>query len=78
MLLLTIGLPIMKIVLFPTRAVGRGGNWVIVGAAMIVAMMMVLWFGMQQFSDTAGDAAAAHAGADKSDAIDFDALAKLL
>ena len=47
LLVLTIGLPLIKILMFPARTMGRGGNWTLVGAAMIVAMMMALWFGMQ-------------------------------
>ena len=79
LLALTIGLPILKIVLFPTKTIGRGGNWVIVGAAMIVAMMMVLWFGMQSISDTTGTATAAppDSADQKAEAAGLDALAKL-
>jgi hypothetical protein len=62
---------------------GRGGNWTLVGAAMIVGLMMALWFGMQSFSDVAGGAA--RAGTGKASAAssagvsqsDIDALAKL-
>jgi hypothetical protein len=78
MLALTIGLPIVKIVMFPTKAIGRGGNWTIVGAAMIVAMMMALWFGMQSFSNTAADLGTAKASAaDSAQQADLDSLAKL-
>lgn len=51
---LTVLLPILKFVLFPARTIGRGGSWTIVGAIMIVAMMMALWFGMQSLTDTVG------------------------
>ena len=57
LLVLTAGLPIIKIVLFPAKTIGRGGNWTIVGAAMIVGLMMALWFGVQSVTDTAGDLA---------------------
>lgn len=61
LLALTIGLPLIKIVLFPARAMGRGGNWTLIGAAMIVGLMMALWFGVQSFtgSPPAGKTAAA-------------------
>lgn len=81
LLALTIGLPLIKILLFPARTMGRGGNWKFVGAAMIVALMMALWFGMQSVSDSAGDANAATAQATDGSTLkqaDIDALAKLL
>lgn len=52
LLVLTVGLPILKFVLFPARAMGRGGNWTIIGALMIVGVMMAIWFGVQSMSDT--------------------------
>jgi hypothetical protein len=81
LLALTAGLPLVKILLFPARTMGRGGNWTLVGAAMIVALMMALWFGMQSVSDTVGDANAAtskSADASPLKQSDIDALAKLL
>jgi hypothetical protein len=59
LLLLTIGLPIMKLVLFPAKAIGRGGNWVIVGALAIVGMAMALWLAVQSASDVGDDPASA-------------------
>jgi hypothetical protein len=59
LLALTVGVPLIKFILFPARTMGRGGNWTIVGAAMIVGLMMVLWFAMQSLSDTASDVAGA-------------------
>ena len=80
-LALTAGLPIVKILLFPARTMGRGGNWTFVGAAMIVALMMALWFGMQSVTDTVGEASASTGQASDSSTLkqsDIDALAKLL
>ena len=76
---LTIGLPVLKIVLFPARTMGRGGNWTLLGAAMIVAMMMAIWFGMQSLTDV-GDAVAASGPtpAGTAQLPDLDALSKLL
>ena len=78
LIILTIALPVIKIVLFPARTIGRGGNWTIVGAAMIVVMMMALWFGMQSLTDTS-DALASTAGktASADQLPDLDQLAKL-
>jgi hypothetical protein len=81
LLALTIGLPIIKIVMFPARTMGRGGNWTIVGAAMIVAMMMALWFSMQSVTDVSEATAAAvpAGGAASTDQLpDLDKLAQLL
>jgi hypothetical protein len=50
LLALTIGLPILKFVLFPARAVGRGGGWTIAGAVMIVGYMMLLFFTIEAFT----------------------------
>ncbi|MGN6102097.1 MAG: hypothetical protein ACTHOR_13205 [Devosia sp.] len=80
LLVLTLGLPILKIVLWPARTMGRGGNWTLVGAAMIVCLMMALWFGMQSVTDV-GDAAAASVGSKPAQAgdqlPDLDALSRL-
>jgi hypothetical protein len=67
LLALTIGLPLIKIVLVPARAMGRGGNWTLIGAVMIVGLMMALWFGVRSFTDSAPDATSVTA-ADKADA----------
>ena len=48
----TIGLPLIKFVLFPARAMGRGGNWTLIGAVMIVGLMMAIFFGMQSLTAT--------------------------
>jgi hypothetical protein len=50
LLALTIGLPLLKFVVFPARAVGRGGGWTIAGAVMIVGYMMLLFFTIQAFT----------------------------
>jgi len=80
---LTVGLPVLKFVLFPARTMGRGGNWTIVGALMIVGLMMAIWFGMQSLSDTASlfgtaSAVAAKPGeAPPAQLPDLDTLAQL-
>jgi hypothetical protein len=79
LLALTIGLPIIKLLLFPARTMGRGGSWTVVGAIMIVGLMMALWFGMQSLTDTVASppaGATAAPGADASSKA-LDDLAKL-
>jgi hypothetical protein len=77
-----IGLPLIKILLFPARTMGRGGNWTFVGAALLVALMMAIWFGMQSFSDVNDDLAKsggkAQAAGSAEQLPDLDQLAKLL
>jgi hypothetical protein len=79
LIVLTVGLPLLKFVLFPARTMGRGGNWTIVGAVMIVGLMMALWFGLKSFTDVTGDpqAASATAAAAGTGVPDLSALAKL-
>lgn len=55
MLALSIGLPLVKLLLFPARAIGRGGSGKYFGAAMLVAMLMALWFGVRTLSDFTTD-----------------------
>lgn len=80
LLALTVGLPLIKIVLFPARAIGRGGNWTLIGAAMIVGLMMVLWFGVQSFTDSppAGKSAAASEQTDAAAERQAAAILKVL
>ena len=40
LLLISLGLPIAKIVLFPARTMGRGGGWTIVGAALLTLLFI--------------------------------------
>jgi hypothetical protein len=82
---LTIGLPLIKIILFPARAVGRGGSWTIIGAVMIVGVMMALWFGVQSMTGTGSNGTTATASSTQTDAqqqaddkLVADALAKYL
>lgn len=82
---LTIGLPLLKFIFFPARAMGRGGNWTVMGAVMIVAIMMALWFGIQSWtappttSDTASVATpASDAATLAAEKTEIAALQKLL
>lgn len=47
--------PLLPVLLFPARVMGRGGNFVFVGAGLIIAMMMALFIGMQMLSGAADD-----------------------
>ncbi len=74
---LSVVLPLLPIVLFPTKFIGRGGAWKFVGAGLLVGMMMLLFFSLQSATDDtakAGGDSSALAGI--SDA-DLSALQKL-
>ena len=75
---LGIRLPILKFVLFPARTMGRGGNWTIMGALMIVGLMMALWFGMQSLSGNTAPGDNADATATAAQSSEIAALEKLL
>lgn len=81
-LALAIGLPLIRFVLFPARAMGRGGNWTIIGAVLIVGIMMALWLGVAALTAPAGDGtgpAVARAGDPAAGQLpDIAALARLL
>jgi hypothetical protein len=65
--------------LFPARTMQRGGGWTLVGAAMIVATMMALWFGVQSLTAApALPATGAAAQSDTQQLPDLDDLSKLL
>lgn len=67
---LTIGLPLIKFLLFPARAMGRGGNWTIYGAMMIVGVMMVIWLGVRSLGDPSPPSPASPAAAQASTSSD--------
>ena len=82
LIVLTVGLPILKFVLFPARAMGRGGNWTIIGALMIVGVMMAVWFGVQSVTDTGMLGTASAVAAKPGDpppaqSLDLDSLSQL-
>lgn len=65
---LGLALPLLRFVFFPIKAIGRGGNWTLMGAAMLVLAMMGLFLMVKDFGpgDTTAQAApasTAHAAA---------------
>jgi hypothetical protein len=79
LLALSVVLPLLPVVLFPTRFFGRGMASTVLGAALLVGMMMLMYFGLQTLTgdgNTATDPdAAALAGVSDEDLA---ALEKLL
>lgn len=68
-------LPLLPLILFPARTMGRGGMWTLVGAAMLIGLMMILFFGVQGMSD---DATSIGADVPQLSDSDMQALAKVL
>ena len=79
--IVSVVLPLLPVVLFPARFIGRGLGGTLLGAALIVGMMMLVYWSLTGLGGLAGDdgksdaALAAQAGG--SDA-DVKALEKLL
>ena len=72
--------PLLPFLLFPGRLIGRGGIWVAVGAAMLVGIMMLVFFSMQDLGSP-DSAIAGLVGGDATaslSAADVAALEKLL
>jgi hypothetical protein len=80
LLALSIGVPLIRFLLFPARTMGRGGHRKYLGAVMIVGLMMALWLGVQSLgtitADLAGGHAQANAPAPRPAGPDLDGLAQ--
>ena len=77
-LIASVVLPLLPVVMFPTRFFGRGLGSTLVGAVLLVGMMMLLYWSLQgALNPGSGDKDDAAAAAALSDA-DLSALKKLL
>jgi hypothetical protein len=77
-LIVSVVVPLLPVVMFPTKLIGRGGLRTFIGAALLVGVMMLLYFGLQSFiTDPGLDQSDAAAASGLSDA-DMSALQKLL
>jgi hypothetical protein len=78
LLIVSVVLPLLPVVMFPTRFFGRGMMSTVLGAGLLVGMMMLLYFGLQSMGGDAaagpGDVAGLSSGSD----ADMSALAQLL
>lgn len=76
--IVSVVLPLLPVVLFPTRFIGRGLGGTLLGAALIVGMMLLVYWGLSGLGGDDGKSDAALAAqAGLSDA-DIKALDKLL
>ena len=77
-LIASVVLPLLPVVMFPTRFFGRGLGSTLVGAVLLVGMMMLVYWSLQGALNSgggdSGDAATATALSD----ADLSALKKLL
>ncbi|HWA42939.1 MAG TPA: hypothetical protein VHA10_06995 [Hypericibacter adhaerens] len=80
-LIVSVVLPLLPVVLFPTRFIGRGVAGTLLGAGLLVGMMMLIYWGLTGVSTLTGDLGMsdndASALASATDA-DMSALQKLL
>lgn len=73
-LVLSVVLPLLPVILFPTRFFGRGLGSTALGAALLVGMMMLLYFGLQSLTSDSGGPDTALTGVTDAD---LSALEKL-
>ena len=74
--ILSVVLPLLPVVLFPTRFFGRGTGQTVLGAALLVGMMMLIWWTLNSLTPTDPASTDTAAAAGLSDA-DMSALEKL-
>jgi prepilin signal peptidase PulO-like enzyme (type II secretory pathway) len=76
-LIASVVLPLLPVVMFPTRFFGRGLGSTVVGAVLLVGLIMLLYWSLQgALNSSSGDNGDAAAAAALSDA-DLSALKKL-
>jgi hypothetical protein len=68
-LIASVVLPLLPVVLFPTRFFGRGTGMTLVGAGLLVGLMMLIYWSLSAFTapDTSGSDIAALAGVNDAD-----------
>lgn len=74
-LVLSVVLPLLPVILFPTRFFGRGLVSTAFGAVLLVGMMMLLYFGLQSL--TAPDSGGLDTALPGATDADLSALEKL-
>ena len=78
LLIVSVVVPLVPVIIFPTRFFGRGLASTVLGAGLLVGLMMLLYFGLQSMGgdgqSASGDLAALPSGAD----ADMSALEQLL
>jgi hypothetical protein len=78
LMILSVVLPLLPVILFPTRFFGRGTLPTIVGACLLVGMMMVLYFSLGALAGGDGGPGTASADLPSIPDADLSALAALL
>jgi hypothetical protein len=77
-LVVSVVLPLLPVVMFPTRFFGRGMGSTVLGAGLLVGMMMLLYFGLQTMGGGGEAASTDVAGLPAGSDADMSALAQLL
>ena len=78
LLIVSVVLPLLPVVMFPTRFIGRGTGATVVGAVLIVGMMMVIYFSLSAATGDQGAGAAAPTDLPSVSDADLSALKDLL
>ena len=78
LLIVSVVVPLLPVIMFPTRFFGRGLGSTVLGAALLVGTMMLLYLGLQSMggdgTESSSDMAALTTGSD----ADVSALEQLL
>jgi hypothetical protein len=78
LLIVSVVLPLLPVVMFPTRFIGRGLGATAMGAALLVGMMMVLYLSLSAATRSSGGAGAVAADLPSVSDADLRALKDLL
>lgn len=78
LVLASVVLPLIPVVMFPTRFIGRGLGRTVVGAVLLVGMMMAIYLTLSAVTGEAGTAATASADLPSISDADLSALEDLL
>jgi hypothetical protein len=69
--------PLLPVVMFPTRFIGRGVGATVLGAGLLVGMMMVIYLSLSAFTGGTSGGKAAAADVPAISNADLDALKDL-
>ena len=78
LMIVSVVLPLLPVVLFPTRFFGRGLTSTVVGAVMLVGMMMLIYFGLNGLTGPTPPADKSDLAASSLNSADVSALDALL
>ena len=78
LMIVSVVVPLLPVVLFPTRFFGKGVASTVVGATMLVGMMMLIYFGLNGLTEPTPPADKDAVAASSLNDADMSALQNLL